>query len=160
MLNLHKTRVILGFLLITFVCSSCKNLFEYKENKWKYITTTSSSNVKTVFVDENRVEHNKHAVKAWTKVIFQRLEPIPFEGKEGRAVLMVKRIDSSVLYNCDAKTSTVLSYQLYDEQDKFIYNQWINDPHTNYIEEGTIDEEMYLYLCVAERKETNGQEAQ
>ncbi len=160
MLNLYRTRVFLGFLLITFVCSSCVNVFEYKENKWKFITRTTSGNLKSVYVDENRIEDSPHAVKAWTKVVFQELEPIPFESKDGRAVLMTKRVDSSVLYNCDAHTSTVLSYQLYDGDDKFIYNQWLNDPETSSIEPDTVDEEMYLYLCVARRKETNQQAAQ
>jgi hypothetical protein len=158
-LNLGKSKVFLGFLLITFVCSACKNVFETQENKWKFITRTTTGNFKSVYVDENRVEHKGNTVKVWTKVVFQELEAIPFESKEGRAVLMTKRVDSSVLYNCDAQTSTVLSYQLYDGDDKFIYNQWLNDPETNDITASTVDEEMYLYLCVADRKETNGQAA-
>ncbi len=155
--NLGKTKQFLGFLLITFSCTACVNMFAYKENDWKYVTSTTAGNPKTIYVDQNRIKHDGNKVEVWTKMVFQELEPIVFHGKEGTAVLMTKRMDSSVSYDCVRKTSTLKSYQLYDKDDKFIYNQWLNDPEVTYIEPGTADEEMYLFICVAERKETNGQ---
>ncbi len=144
----------LGFSLIVFLCSACTNVFEYKENKWKYITRSTAGNPKTVYVDENRVTRKGDSVQVWTKMVFQDLEAIPFESKEGTAVLMTKRMDTSVSYDCVRKTSTLMSYQLYDKNDKFIYNQWLNHPQVENIERGSVDEEMYLYICVAQRKET------
>lgn len=157
--KLGKTKQFLGFLLITFSCTACVNMFAYKENDWKLVTRTTAGNIKTIYVDQNRIKHKGDAIEVWTKMVFQTLEPIPFQSKEGTAVLMTKRMDSSVSYDCVRKTSTLKSYQLYDENDKFIYNQWLNDPRVTHIESGTVDEEMYLFICVAERKETNEQAA-
>lgn len=146
---MHRT--IFLFLFLIFVNVACENQFAHKKNDWQFVTQTDYGNPKKLYIDQNRIDREDNIVRAWTKMVFKEMEPIKFHSKAGEATLLVKRMDSSVHYNCKSKTSKLISYQLYDEKDQFIHNQWLNHPEEEYIQAGTIDEDMFEFLCKSSR---------
>jgi hypothetical protein len=128
--------------------SSCSNQFAYLPNNW-HLVTNSEDKAKSVYVDSNRITRDGSKVRVWTKVLFGDVEAVKYSGtKPGQVsgAMMVKRIDSSIEYDCKAKTAMLISYQLYDSDDKLIDSKWIRGD-IEYAYPGTIHGDVLKYVC-------------
>ena len=142
--------IIICALFIVFGNQACSNKFDYEANEWKLVTSTKDTNTKKIYIDENRTNCEAGVCQAWTKMVFATTEPISFDSqKEGsrKQVILVKRVDSTVKYDCRARTSTIISYQLYDKEDKLAYSNWPNKPLTQSIAKNSVDNDLLKYLC-------------
>lgn len=137
-------------IVLTLVTSACSNQFEHKKAKWKQISQSRGDEITTVYIDENRVESvDDTRMQAWVKFIFGKEKQIPFNGQKKGEVsgfMLVKRMDSSVRYNCQTRMSTIISYQLYDAKDKMFDAKWI-DFEPEYAQKGTLHGDILKYLC-------------
>jgi len=118
------------YLLIVFVflLSACSNQFAYKSNDWELMIQTDRSDYQEVYIDRNRIDCKDGKCTAWVKFIFAQDRDIPYSGsKEGQTsgTMKVKRMDSSVQYDCTANLATIISYQLYDGKSQMIDSKWI-----------------------------------
>ena len=149
--NVNKT---IFLLVLTFLLNSCANPFEYKENKWVQVTESRKENYQAVYVDENRIECDSDGnCMAWLKMIFSEPEIIPFRGsKDGQVsgYMMAKRVDSSVKYLCNLRKTQVISYQIYDKNDKLIDSKWIRtEPEA--LQPGTVQYDIWRHVCTKKR---------
>ncbi len=138
------------FCALLLLSTSCVNRFAYDKNDWKFVTKTIDQNPKTFFIDENRTICEGNICKAWTKMEFDREEIITFTSdkpEQGSVSFAVKKIDAMVWYNCLRRTSTVISYQLYDRDGKFVYSNWPNKPLEQVIKSNSADADLYKHLC-------------
>jgi hypothetical protein len=144
-------KLIKKFLLIYLIflgLSSCSNQFDYLPHNWQLVTS-SGDKTKSVYVDTNRITRDGSKVRVWTKVLFGEVESVNYSGTKPGQVsgsMMVKRIDSSIEYDCKAKTAMLISYQLYDNEDKLIDSKWIKGD-IEYASPGTIHGDVLKYLC-------------
>ncbi|MEY3370468.1 MAG: hypothetical protein RLZZ361_1138 [Cyanobacteriota bacterium] len=132
---------------------SCTNQFAYLPNNWQQITS-SKDKTKTVYIDKNRVTRDGKKIRVWTKVLFGEVEAVKYSGTKPGQVsgsMMVKRIDSSIEYDCQSKTALLISYQLYDNEDKLIDSKWIKGD-TEYARPGTIHGDVLKFICKNENK--------
>jgi len=134
--------------LIFASLNSCSNQFAYLPNNWQLVTN-SSDKTKTVYVDKNRITQDGSKFRVWTKVLFGEVEAVKYSGNKPGQVsgeMMVKRIDSSIEYDCKARTAMLISYQLYDSEDKLIDSKWIKGD-IEYAAPGTIHGDVLKYVC-------------
>ncbi len=143
-----------NYLIIFFLgilLSSCTNQFAYKPNAWKEVTQTEpeKEDYTTAYIDENKTSCKEEKCQAWTKLIFKEERPIAFGGSKRGEVsgeMNVKRIDSSVEYDCKRHMVMIISYQLYDGKDQMIDSKWIKfEPE--YVEPGTVHYDLMKASC-------------
>ncbi len=137
-------------LLIILLLTSCSNQFAYETSNWVMVTKTASEeSFKTAYIDTNRLDCKDGKCKVWTKLLFGNEEAVEYGGsKEGQVSgsLSVKRVDSSVEYDCQNRLATIISYQLYDAHDKMIDSKWIKS-EPEYIQPGTIHDDILKFVC-------------
>ena len=139
----------LSLIILSLLLASCSNQFAYKANDWVKVTETSDENPQTVYLDKNRVDCKDDKCRTWLKMVFGKEKPINFSGdKKGEVsgVMMVKRIDAAVDYDCKFKTSLINAYQLYDKSDKMIDKKWIKN-EAEYAKPGTVHGDVLKHVC-------------
>ena len=107
--------------------SSCANQFEYKPNDWHLVTHTRGDNVQTAYIDKNRTIFEDGIHKTWVKLEFNSDQEIPYAGdkrSQVSGVMIARRIDSSVWYDCRSKTASIISYQIYSRNGDLLDAKW------------------------------------
>jgi hypothetical protein len=151
MSNLSK---FLTLSLVVLILTSCSNPFDYKKNDWIQVTETGKENYEAVYVDKNRIECDEHGnCIAWVKMIFARDQKIPYTGnKTGQVTgyMLARRVDSSVKYYCNLTKSQIISYQIYNKEDKLIDSKWIKGDIMS-PKAGTVQHDIWRYVCLTKK---------
>lgn len=137
---------------LTILLGSCTNQFDYKPSAWKQVieTDTEDKSKYTVgYIDENRVDCKDAECQAWTKLVFGEPRSVGYSGsKQGQVAgeLQVKRVDSSIKFDCKRSLMTIISYQLYNKEDKMIDSKWIQfEPE--YVKKNSINYGLMKAIC-------------
>jgi hypothetical protein len=149
--SLAKT-LILSICVI--ILTSCTNPFSYKKYDWVQVSETNKENYQAVYVDKNRIKCNDLGnCTAWVKMLFAQDQKIPYSGnKEGQITgfLLARRVDSSVKYYCNLTKSQIISYQIYNKEDKLIDSKWIEGDIVS-LEPGTVQHDLWRYVCLTKK---------
>jgi len=141
-------RLINVFILV-LTLSSCTNQFAYKPNKWVSVSETKEPNYSSSYIDENRLSCKDGKCQAWVKMVFGQERQVGFNGEKPGEVsgyMNVKRVDSSIEYDCTARTAQMVSYQLYGPDDKMIDSKWIQfTPEV--VKPGTVEYDLMKHAC-------------
>lgn len=140
---------LLYIFLLFLGLNSCTNEFAYKQNDWELIIQTDRGDYQEVYLDKNRIDCAEGKCNAWVKFIFSKTRVVPYSGNkfgENSGQMMIRRMDSSVQYDCARKTATIISYQLYDGKNQMIDSKWIKfEPE--FVSKGSIHEGIMNKLC-------------
>lgn len=140
--------------LLTLVLTSCSNPFAYDKHDWVQVTETNKKNYQAAYVDKNRIEcDDRGNCVAWVKMLFAQDQRIPYTGNkagETTGYLLARRVDSSVKYFCNLTKSQIISYQIYDKEDKLIDSKWIKGDIIS-LEPGTVHHDLWRYVCLTKK---------